>query len=64
MVCMTDAARAAKRAYMRKWRSEHRESVARSNARYWQKKALEMGLADADQDTDEQVESEAVSDDE
>lgn len=64
MVCMTDAAREAKRAYMRKWRSEHRESVARANARYWQKKAREMGLTDADQDTDEQADLEAVNADE
>lgn len=64
MVCMTDAARRAKREYMRRWRSEHRESVARSNAKYWQKKAVEMGLTDADQDTDEQADLEAVNADE
>ena len=64
MVCMTDAARRAEREYMRKWRSEHRESVARTNAKYWQKKAREMGLADGSQDTDRRAESEAVSDDE
>ena len=64
MVCMTDAARRAKREYMRKWRSEHRESVASSNAKYWQKKAREMGLEDADQDTDEQADLEAVNADE
>lgn len=61
MVCMTDAARRAKREYMRKWRSEHRESVARANAKYWAKKAREMGLADSDQDTEERHESEAVA---
>lgn len=61
MVCMTDEARAARRQYMRRWRSEHRESVARANAKYWAKKAREMGLADSDQDTEERHESEAVT---
>lgn len=64
MVCMTDSAREAKRRYMKKWRAEHRESIARSNARYWQRKAREMGLADSDQDTEERRESESVSVDE
>lgn len=64
MVCMTDAARRAKREYMRKWRSEHRESVARANAKYWAKRAREMELADGSQDTENQTESEAVSADE
>lgn len=64
MVCMTDAARRAKREYARKWRSEHRESVARSNAKYWQKKAREMGLADGSQDTEKQSENKAANADE
>lgn len=64
MVCMTDSARRAKREYMRKWRAEHKESTAISNAKYWDKKAREMGLADSDQDTEERRESEAVSVDE
>ena len=64
MICLSDSARRAKREYMRRWRSEHKESIAISNAKYWQKKAREMGLADGSQDTDRRAESEAVSDDE
>lgn len=49
MACMTDAARRAKREYMRKWRATHKESIQRSDAKYWARKAKEMGL-----DTEEQ----------
>ncbi len=31
-----------KREYHRKWRAEHRDSVAASQLRYWSKKAEEM----------------------
>ena len=43
---LTEAAREAKRIYMREWRERNRERKAEQEARYWQRKAFEMGLAD------------------
>lgn len=34
--------RAARREYMRRWRSEHPESVKAAQMRFWAKKAAEM----------------------
>ena len=39
---MNTEARAARREYMRRWRSEHPESVKAAQARYWAKKAESM----------------------
>lgn len=43
-----EARRKFNREYMRKWRKNNpdkvREHNARSNAKYWEKKALQMGL--------------------
>lgn len=35
-------AKEARREYMRRWRSEHPESVKAAQMRYWTKKAAEM----------------------
>lgn len=39
---MTEAARAEKNAYKRKWRKENPEKVRAANERYWEKKARGM----------------------
>ena len=39
---MTDAAKEARRAYKREWARNHPESVRRTQAKYWEKKAEEL----------------------
>ena len=36
---MTDAAKAARRAYKRKWAKEHPDKVRAAQDKYWEKKA-------------------------
>lgn len=38
----SERARNAKREYMRKWRSEHREKVRAAQERYWDKRGEKM----------------------
>lgn len=39
---MTNAAVAAKRAYMRKWRAENKDKVKAHQQKYWERKAAEL----------------------
>ena len=41
MVKMSEAAREAKRAYMREWQRQNRDKVKNYQARYWEQKAQE-----------------------
>ena len=43
---LTPEAREARRQYMREYSKRTREKKAETEARYWQRKAFEMGLAD------------------
>lgn len=38
---MTEAAKAARREYMKKWQRENRDKIKAAQARYWDKKARE-----------------------
>ena len=38
---MSEAAKAARNAYKRRWAKENPDKVKAANARYWEKKALE-----------------------
>lgn len=53
---MTEAAKKARREYIRKWRRDHPEKVRETNRRYWEKKAAQMEAgggdnADSDRNT-------------
>lgn len=41
-----DAAREIKNKYLREWRKKNPDKVKAANARYWEKKAAEMKLAE------------------
>lgn len=41
-----DAAREIKNKYLREWRRKNPDKVKAANARYWEKKAAEMKLAE------------------
>lgn len=42
---LTDEAREARNAYMRKWRAEHKDYVREMNRKYWEKKKEEKEMA-------------------
>lgn len=41
-----NAAKAARNAYAKEWRRKNPDKVKAANARYWEKKAVEMKLAE------------------
>jgi hypothetical protein len=44
---MTEAAKAARNAYHRKWQHKNKDKVKQYQARYWENKAAEMEKAEA-----------------
>lgn len=44
---MTEQAKEARRAYLRKWKQANPDKVKEQNARYWEKKAAELQAAAA-----------------
>lgn len=57
---MTEEARAARNAYLRKWAREHPEKIREYAARHWEKKAAQMkeyleGKEETDEDEDDRV---------
>ena len=62
---MTEAAREARRQYMREWNKRNRERKKEQEARYWQRVAYDMGLTDEKDIPDaDQTEPDDQSDDE
>lgn len=54
MSSMTEAARAAKREYQRKWRQENPDKVRAATERYWQRRAeREAAAAEVGKDVDD-----------
>ncbi len=51
---MDEAAKAARAAYMRKWRAENRERLKQYQQRYWEKKAAQQAVKEK---TDKPIES-------
>lgn len=51
---MNEAAKAARRAYMRKWQRENRDKVKQYQEKYWNKKAQEATAAGQDPNETEQ----------
>lgn len=47
---LSEAAKAARRAYHKEWRAKNKDKVKERNRRYWEKKALEMGFAAKEQE--------------
>lgn len=45
---MNDAAKKARRAYIRAWQRANKDKVAKNQERYWTKKAREMELDSAE----------------
>lgn len=52
---LTEEARQARNAYMKRWRSENKDKVAEYNAKFWQRKSDELKglgeIADKDEKT-------------
>jgi hypothetical protein len=46
---LSEAAKAARRAYHKEWRAKNKDKVKERNRRYWEKKALEMETAAKEQ---------------
>lgn len=47
---LTEEARQARNAYMKRWRAENKDKVAEYNAKFWQRKSDELkGLGENDQ---------------
>lgn len=57
---MNEAAKAARRAYKRKWQRENRDKVKQYQEKYWNRKAQEAAAADstAGEPAEEQTEQE------
>lgn len=49
---MTEAARAAKRAYNREYYSKHKDESRARQVRYWEKKAAEQQAAKVEKDAE------------
>ena len=45
---MSEAAKEARRAYLREWRRKNAEKVKESQTKYWERKAAEMHMAKED----------------
>ena len=43
---MSEQARAAQRAYRKKWREANKDKVRESNRRYWERKAAQLAAAE------------------
>ena len=57
---MTEEARQARNAYLRKWAKDHPEKIREYAARHWEKKAAQMkeyleGKEETDEDQDNRV---------
>lgn len=53
-MAMSEAAKAARRAYKRMWNAEHRDLVRAAHERYWERKAKE--IAESMKENDENTE--------
>lgn len=53
---MNEQAKAARRAYKRKWNRENADKVRAAQARYWERKAAEAEAAALEETTDEPAE--------
>ena len=56
---MTEAAKAARRAYKRKWQQDNADKVKGYQSKYWERKAQEAAAAEQDHDNGEPQPQEA-----